>query len=151
MTSSRIYPKGTRVDSSNYDPCEAWSAGAHMVALNYQTLAHPLHVNDGKFRENGHCGYVLKPEYMLSEKAVPSPPVIVTVHLMSGQQLPKPGGTKGGEVIDPYVILTCSGLKEDCTEFQSKVIDNNGFNPIWNEVGMIFYFYNKLSFNNNNY
>ena len=34
---SRIYPKGIRVDSSNYMPTTAWGAGAQLVALNYQT------------------------------------------------------------------------------------------------------------------
>lgn len=35
---SRIYPKGTRVDSSNYMPQLFWNAGCQMVALNFQTL-----------------------------------------------------------------------------------------------------------------
>ena len=30
---ARIYPKGTRFDSSNYDPVPSWNVGAHMVAL----------------------------------------------------------------------------------------------------------------------
>lgn len=34
---SRVYPKGTRVDSSNYDPTPMWNSGVHMAALNYQT------------------------------------------------------------------------------------------------------------------
>lgn len=34
---SRIYPKGQRVDSSNYDPYQLWLHGCHMVALNFQT------------------------------------------------------------------------------------------------------------------
>lgn len=34
---SRVYPKGQRVESSNYDPYPLWAAGCHMVALNYQT------------------------------------------------------------------------------------------------------------------
>ena len=34
---SRVYPKGTRVDSSNYDPTPMWNCGVHMAALNYQT------------------------------------------------------------------------------------------------------------------
>ena len=34
---SRIYPKGLRVDSSNYAPAPAWCAGSQLVALNYQT------------------------------------------------------------------------------------------------------------------
>lgn len=35
---SRIYPKGTRVDSSNYNPQPFWNVGCQMVALNYQTM-----------------------------------------------------------------------------------------------------------------
>jgi len=34
---SRIYPKGQRVDSSNYDHTLMWSCGCHLCALNYQT------------------------------------------------------------------------------------------------------------------
>ena len=34
---SRVYPKGQRVESSNYDPHPLWTAGCHMVALNFQT------------------------------------------------------------------------------------------------------------------
>lgn len=35
---SRIYPKGTRVDSSNYNPQLFWNAGCQLVALNFQTI-----------------------------------------------------------------------------------------------------------------
>ena len=34
---SRVYPKGQRMDSSNYDPMPMWNAGSQIVALNYQT------------------------------------------------------------------------------------------------------------------
>lgn len=34
---SRVYPKGQRMDSSNYDPLPMWNAGCQMVSLNYQT------------------------------------------------------------------------------------------------------------------
>ena len=37
MALSRVYPKGQRVESSNYDPHPLWAAGCHMVALNFQT------------------------------------------------------------------------------------------------------------------
>jgi len=32
----RIYPKGTRVNSSNYNPLIGWMHGAQMVAFNMQ-------------------------------------------------------------------------------------------------------------------
>lgn len=64
---SRIYPKGQRIDSSNYNPVPFWNAGSQMVALNYQTPDKPMQVNMGKFRENGACGYILKPAFMFEE------------------------------------------------------------------------------------
>lgn len=33
----RIYPKGTRVSSTNYEPHKFWATGAQLVALNWQT------------------------------------------------------------------------------------------------------------------
>lgn len=35
-----------------------------MVALNYQTGDKPMQLNQAKFRDNGACGYLLKPEFM---------------------------------------------------------------------------------------
>ncbi len=35
---SRIFPRGTRLDSSNFMPQVFWNTGCQLVALNYQTL-----------------------------------------------------------------------------------------------------------------
>ncbi|CAG7817811.1 unnamed protein product, partial [Allacma fusca] len=61
---SRIYPKGTRADSSNYMPQIFWNAGCQMVSLNFQTPDLPMQLNQGKFEYNGNCGYLLKPDFM---------------------------------------------------------------------------------------
>ena len=53
---SRIYPKGGRVDSSNYMPQIFWNAGCQMVSLNFQTTDLPMQLNLGKFEYNGNCG-----------------------------------------------------------------------------------------------
>lgn len=34
----RIYPKGTRVNSTNYEPHRYWAAGCQVVAINWQTF-----------------------------------------------------------------------------------------------------------------
>lgn len=34
---SRVYPRGQRLDSSNYDPLQIWLCGSQLVALNFQT------------------------------------------------------------------------------------------------------------------
>lgn len=56
---SRVYPKGGRVDSSNYMPQIFWNAGCQMVSLNFQTPDLPMQLNLGKFEYNGNCGYVI--------------------------------------------------------------------------------------------
>lgn len=62
---SRVYPKPQRIDSSNFNPMKFWNCGSQMVALNFQTGDKPMQVNLAKFRDNGNCGYILKPDFML--------------------------------------------------------------------------------------
>jgi phosphatidylinositol phospholipase C delta len=40
----RIYPKGLRLRSTNYEPHRYWAAGAQLVALNWQTFG-ILHIS----------------------------------------------------------------------------------------------------------
>lgn len=55
--------------------------------------------------------------------------------VVSGRQLPKPGGAQQGEIIDPYVVVSVNGVPADCKKAKStKVIQDNGFNPVWNEA-----------------
>lgn len=61
---SRVYPAGTRFDSSNFMPQLFWNAGCQLVALNYQTLDLAMQLNQGIFEYNHRCGYLLKPEFM---------------------------------------------------------------------------------------
>jgi len=139
---SRIYPKGMRVDSSNYDPVPSWNHGAQIVALNYQTGAEPTFINDGRFLDNGRSGYVLKPPYLRDSKinfsANVKGKVIKTlfIEIISAFQLPKAIGKEAkqnGDVIDPYVKVKIRGAPVDEGKSQkTKVIKNNGFNPIWN-------------------
>lgn len=63
----RTYPKGMRFDSSNYNPLPMWGCGIQMVALNFQTVDTYMHLNQGFFRRNGGCGYILKPAVMRRE------------------------------------------------------------------------------------
>lgn len=83
-----------------------------MVALNYQTYDLAYRVNQGKFRENGMCGYVLKPQYMITD-ATPARPIVLSIHVLSASQLPKPGGKLKGEIIDPFVNVHIHGIHSD--------------------------------------
>ncbi|KAE8734863.1 Phosphoinositide phospholipase C 4 [Hibiscus syriacus] len=62
----RVYPKATRVNSSNYNPLIGWMHGVQMVALNMQGYGKPLWLMHGMFRSNGGCGYVKKPDFLMN-------------------------------------------------------------------------------------
>ena len=137
---SRTYPAGSRIDSSNYMPILPWSVGCQLVSLNFQTTDTALLLNDGRFRENGGCGYVLKPDSLLHLQAPTRDPpkaMKLSIRVLSGSCLPKPKETRGDKCIDPYVRVSVfdvkNGVKEDACAFQTGVVYNNGFFPIWNE------------------
>ncbi len=136
----RTYPAGSRIDSSNYLPILAWSVGCQLVSLNFQTNDTALLLNDGRFRENGGCGYVLKPASLLElQTPTRDPPksMKLSIRVLSGSCLPKPKDKRGDKCIDPYVRVSVfdvkNGVKEDSSTYQTGVVYNNGFFPIWNE------------------
>ncbi|MCI4381118.1 hypothetical protein PGIGA_G00247920 [Pangasianodon gigas] len=142
---SRIYPSSYRVDSSNFNPQPFWNIGCHLVALNYQSEGRVLQLNRAKFYSNGNCGYVLKPECMCEGSFNPmlEDPLPgqmrkqLVVKIISGQQLPKPKDSMlgdRGEIIDPFVEVEIIGLPIDCCKEQTRVVDDNGFNPMWEET-----------------
>jgi hypothetical protein len=49
----RVYPGGLRVDSSNYNPAEAWTLGASFAALNWQNWDKPLWINQAMVGAGG--------------------------------------------------------------------------------------------------
>ncbi|NXA32854.1 PLCD4 phosphodiesterase, partial [Eudromia elegans] len=141
---ARIYPSGMRTDSSNYDPQEMWNAGCQIVALNFQTAGAEMDLNDGLFSQNGRCGYVLKPPFMRHEGTLFNPsdpstwegsgPTTLTIQVISGQQLPKVANSKNEAVIDPLVRVEIHGVPADQAHQETKYIENNGFNPHWDET-----------------
>uniref|UniRef100_A0A8C2W8S9 Phosphoinositide phospholipase C n=2 Tax=Cyclopterus lumpus TaxID=8103 RepID=A0A8C2W8S9_CYCLU len=142
---SRIYPSSYRVDSSNFNPQPFWSAGCQLVALNYQSEGRVLQLNRAKFYNNGNCGYILKPACLCEGAFNPSledplPGQMkkqLVLKIISGQQLPKPKDSMlgdRGEIIDPFVEVEVIGLPVDCCKEQTRVVDDNGFNPMWEET-----------------
>lgn len=135
----RIYPAGNRTNSSNFDPFPFWNVGCQMVTMNYQTKGKELMYYEAKFEPNAGCGYILKPEFMLTGNYDPAKPLddqymqLFQIMIISGQFLPKPGLEADGEVIDPYVKVKIRGHPEDKVTVSTTSVHNNGFNPVWNE------------------
>lgn len=140
---SRIYPRGGRVDSSNYMPQIFWNAGCQMVALNFQTPDLAMQLNQGKFEYNSNCGYLLKPDFMrrpdksfdpFSESPVDG--VIAahcSVQVISCQFL-------SDKTVGTYVEVDMYGLPTDTIrkEFRTRTVPNNGLNPVYNEEPFVF-------------
>ncbi|XP_037595064.1 1-phosphatidylinositol 4,5-bisphosphate phosphodiesterase zeta-1 isoform X3 [Cebus imitator] len=136
---TRIYPKATRADSSNFNPQEFWNIGCQMVALNFQTPGLPMDLQNGKFLDNGGSGYILKPHFLRDSKSDFNPsnikesmPITLTIRLISGIQLPlsHSSSNKG----DTLVIIEVFGVPNDQMKQQTRVIKKNAFSPRWNET-----------------
>ncbi|XP_029289098.1 1-phosphatidylinositol 4,5-bisphosphate phosphodiesterase gamma-2 [Cottoperca gobio] len=126
---SRIYPKGQRVESSNYDPYPLWAVGSHMVALNYQTADKYTQLNSALFSLTGHTGYVLQPELMRYDSYDPHQEKKVKykigVTVIAARHLPKPGRS----IASPFVEIELCGHTEE--KFKTIVYRDNGLNPVW--------------------
>uniref|UniRef100_A0A9J8CF80 Phosphoinositide phospholipase C n=1 Tax=Cyprinus carpio carpio TaxID=630221 RepID=A0A9J8CF80_CYPCA len=140
---TRVYPSGIRTDSSNYCPVDMWNMGCQIVALNFQTAGMEMDLNDGLFTQNGCSGYILKPEILCKKESLFNPenpeehedyhPLQFSVKVISGQQLPKLK-QKEWSIVDPLVRVEVYGVSLDQAKQETKYIDNNGFNPRWNET-----------------
>uniref|UniRef100_A0AAQ4PLR4 Phosphoinositide phospholipase C n=1 Tax=Gasterosteus aculeatus aculeatus TaxID=481459 RepID=A0AAQ4PLR4_GASAC len=138
---SRVYPSGQRLQSSNYNPQEMWNAGCQIVALNFQTHGEQMDLNNGRFLQNGQCGYALKPPFMCEPHTTFNPenvgggvghaPVLLSVQVISAQQLPKPEWDKPTSIVDPQVWVEIHGVPIDNNKKRTPHVDNNGFNPRW--------------------
>uniref|UniRef100_A0A6I8QMQ7 1-phosphatidylinositol 4,5-bisphosphate phosphodiesterase n=1 Tax=Xenopus tropicalis TaxID=8364 RepID=A0A6I8QMQ7_XENTR len=143
MQLSRIYPKGTRVDSSNYMPQVFWNAGCQLVALNFQTIDLSMQLNMGMYEYNGKCGYRLKPEFMrrpdkhfdpFTETTVDGIVAnTVSVKIISGQFL-------SDKKVGTYVEVDMFGLPVDTKRkaFKTKTSQGNAVNPVWEEEPIVF-------------
>ncbi|NXI29586.1 PLCB2 phosphodiesterase, partial [Sterrhoptilus dennistouni] len=138
---SRIYPKGTRMDSSNYQPQMFWNVGCQMVALNFQTMDVPMQQNMALFEFNGQCGYLLKHEFMRRPDKQFDPfsvdhidgLVATTVSVLSGQFL-------SDRSVKTYVEVELLGLPRDARrKHRTKLTSTaNSINPVWKEEAFVF-------------
>uniref|UniRef100_A0A8C5X2E8 1-phosphatidylinositol 4,5-bisphosphate phosphodiesterase n=1 Tax=Malurus cyaneus samueli TaxID=2593467 RepID=A0A8C5X2E8_9PASS len=140
---SRIYPKGTRMDSSNYQPQMFWNVGCQMVALNFQTMDVPMQQNMALFEFNGQCGYLLKHEFMRRPDKRFDPfsvdhidglvATTVSVTVLSGQFL-------SDRSVKTYVEVELLGLPRDAKrKHRTKLTSTaNSINPVWKEEAFVF-------------
>ncbi|XP_067928413.1 inactive phospholipase C-like protein 2 isoform X2 [Watersipora subatra] len=143
---TRVYPSCARVDSSNFNPQPYWNCGFQIVALNQQSQGLESDLNVARFKQNGSCGYILKPT-LLRELSIPfnpqsgTPqnlpgivPQLLQIKIISGHRFPKPRGScTKSSITDPYVLLDVFGLRVDRANARTKTVPGNGQNPFFDE------------------
>lgn len=109
---SRVYPKGQRLDSSNFNPVPFWNVGSQMIALNYQTPDKPMQLNEAKFRDNGASGFILKPKFMLGDNFDPNDPAtligvkrkLVSIRIIGARHLCKSGRNVNSPLVEVELL-----------------------------------------------
>jgi phosphatidylinositol phospholipase C, delta len=135
---TRVYPKGTRVDSSNYNPMVAWASGCQITALNFQTADLGMWLNHGRFIVNGGSGYVRKSAPAGTSGASISGAGSLDVHVLFGSLLPRAASSvRLYDVADPYVEVTLARCGQtgdaDSRGRRTKAVPANGLSPCWRE------------------
>ncbi|MED6150323.1 hypothetical protein PIB30_071240 [Stylosanthes scabra] len=144
----RVYPKGTRVNSSNFRPHIGWLYGAQMVAMNMQGYGKSLWHAQGMFRANGGSGYVKKPSLLMNKKddddqssqfnpRTPYPNSrIMKVKIYMGTGWISDFSKTHFDTFSPpdfYIKVSIHGVQYDKGRHKTKVISDNWF-PVWEEV-----------------
>uniref|UniRef100_A0A8C7HI60 Phosphoinositide phospholipase C n=1 Tax=Oncorhynchus kisutch TaxID=8019 RepID=A0A8C7HI60_ONCKI len=132
---SRIYPRGQRLDSSNYDPLPMWLCGSQLVALNFQTADKPMQMNQALFMLNGRSGYVLQPPIMRDDNFDPFDrhtlrgleSVTLQIEVLGARHLPK----HGRGIVCPLIEIEVCGAEYDSAKQKTDSEADNGLNPTW--------------------
>uniref|UniRef100_A0A8C7ZX49 1-phosphatidylinositol 4,5-bisphosphate phosphodiesterase gamma n=1 Tax=Oryzias sinensis TaxID=183150 RepID=A0A8C7ZX49_9TELE len=142
---SRVYPRGQRLDSSNYDPLPMWLCGSQLVALNFQTPDKPMQLNQALFMLGGGSGYVPQPDIMRDDGFDPFDkdtlhvePITIQIQVLGARHLPK----NGRSIVCPFVEMEICGADYDCCKFKTDVVADNGLNPVWLQKQFVFDIHN---------
>ncbi|KAJ6844608.1 phosphoinositide phospholipase C 4-like [Iris pallida] len=140
----RIYPKGNRINSSNYKPFIGWMHGAQMVAFNMQGHGKSLWLMQGLYRANGGCGYVKKPDFLLQagphgevfdpKASLPVKKTLqVKVYMGDGWRMDF-SKTHFDSYSPPdfYTRVGIAGVPADTTMKKTRTVSDN-WTPVWNE------------------
>lgn len=111
----RVYPKRSRVNSSNFDPLQFWRHGVQMAATNWQTADLGTQINEAMFAAGAdRTGYVLKPGGLRRfkdengnspNKGVSKQRLRLSVDIISAHHLVAPADMRPDADMNPYVVL----------------------------------------------
>lgn len=141
----RTFPSWRHISKNkcwNYNSVVAHGLGCQLVSMNYHSSDEHLLLNEGRFRANGSCGYVLKPEELSLDVeriekwkfTVLCATCLPPGEKAMGRKSLAPGGIS---YISPFVrVSVYQGNDDDGKEGytqQTAPANNNGLNPIWKD------------------
>ncbi|KAG6848856.1 hypothetical protein H0H93_013394 [Arthromyces matolae] len=148
----RIYPRGTRIGSSNLSPIQFWRSGAHVVSLNWQHYDHGMQINEAMFV--GSPGWVVRPSPLRNPEAVitrkrqfegkivgisgcASPSLSTTQRFLIFDVVPPPDGREGmtfSVYLRAQLFSVDKDLKWCSKSIETKDVPGVGADVIWDET-----------------
>ena len=119
---SRVYPRASRLTSTNFDPIPMWESGCQVVALNWQTVDEGAIINHALFADGP--GYVLKPPALRQKLQEPLERHRLRIRIISAQRLPPSS--------DVYVEVKL--INDPSGPRKTEMLRGPTVNPHWNEA-----------------
>ncbi|KAJ4269904.1 hypothetical protein NW762_001573 [Fusarium torreyae] len=157
----RVFPKGTRISSTNLKPVPYWGIGAQICALNLQNFGTSNQLNEALF--SGTDGYVLKPAALRAGgngKLSTGRSKRLRLHVAGATDIPLHGDSEADD-IKPYLTCTLyhpdeikgdppkrktAPYKQHKLEFLHRGQNPPPTDPIWDETLTWEYEDNELVF-----
>ncbi|KZT35995.1 PLC-like phosphodiesterase [Sistotremastrum suecicum HHB10207 ss-3] len=145
----RVYPKGTRITSSNLDPLKFWRDGTQVAALNWQKYDRGMQVNEAMF--SGTPGWILKsPDMIKPDEAFDQPtsnPRRLSCHVFGISGLPSPNGALNFKVkLKANLLLSQSEQNWSSKTVHCDGVPPEGADPVWDESFEMAYDEEDLAF-----
>ncbi|CAE6432273.1 unnamed protein product [Rhizoctonia solani] len=138
---TRVYPRGTRVQSTNLNPLKAWRAGAQIAALNWQSYDLGMQLNHAMFNDTG--GWVLKSEYQrgLASRINNQGTRKLAIRIYGVSNLPHPEDTQSGDSVSVYIRAELMHREKD-QKYRTKTVKgapsqestHNSLDIMWDET-----------------
>jgi len=117
------------------DPKLMWLCGAQIVGLDLQDEHSSAHIrtHNAMFSSNGSCGYVLKPEVLLTG---PETSCIITLKIVEARHL-RTLRRINEQLVNPHLRVTieeCEQMKDQVWDTEKQPMDRNimnGFHTVW--------------------
>ncbi|KAI0052834.1 PLC-like phosphodiesterase [Auriscalpium vulgare] len=128
----RVYPRGTRVQSTNLNPIKFWRCGSQIAALNWQKYDKSVQINEAMFI--GTPGWVAKPAKLLpGYDAASTTRVRLTGEIIGLSSLP----TKQEGSISVYIRAQLVHFK-NTNEWRSKTIKCKDLKDLQGKADVMF-------------